>query len=157
MLTSLNHIGFSVADLDRSIEFYTELLGYPPYFKEVYDVEYVGRIVGYPGAVQYAAFFKLPGDQGLFLELIQYLKPEPRVVDMESYNAGIAHLCLAVDDLDAEFERITAIGGRFRSESVVQSDYGIYVGARSAYFRDPDDISIQLVELVDGVDPGLEG
>ncbi|MDQ6524499.1 VOC family protein [Nocardioides sp. LHD-245] len=156
MLTSLNHIGFSVADLDRSVEFYTKLFGYPPYFNEVYDVEYVGRIVGYPGAVQHAAFFRLPGEQGLFLELIQYLHPKPEVVAMESYNAGIAHLCLQVDDLEAEFERISAIGGRFRSESVVQSDYGIYEGARSAYFRDPDDISIQLVELVDGIDPGLE-
>jgi catechol 2,3-dioxygenase-like lactoylglutathione lyase family enzyme len=155
LITSLNHVGFSVSDLDRSIEFYSQLLGYPPYFKEVYDVEYVGRMVGYPGAIQYAAFFKLPGDQQVFLELIQYLNPVPERVDMNGYNAGIAHLCLQVDDLDAEFERITAIGGRFRSESVVDSDYGIYEGARSAYFRDPDDISIQLVQLVGGVDPGM--
>ena len=75
LFISLNHIGFAVSDLDQSIRFYSDLFNEPPYFKEVYDVPYIGDLVGYPGAVQYAAFFRIPGPSSLFLELIQYLNP----------------------------------------------------------------------------------
>ena len=151
-LLAINHVGYAVSDLDRSIEFFTELLGQEPYFKEVYDVEYIGRVVGYPGAIQYAAFFTLPGTHA-FLELIQYINPPAGMVDMETYNAGNAHLCFQVDDLAAEYERITALGGVFRSPGPVASDYGVYDGAQTLYFRDPDGISIQLVQLTEGMDP----
>jgi len=155
--TAVNHIGFAVADLERSVRFYSGLFDEPPYFDEIYDVEYIGRIVGYPGAIQHAAFFRLPGQPEMFLELIQYLRPEAGIVDMESYNAGNAHLCLVCSDLVAEFERIKKLGGEFRSGSPVTSDYGVYEGARTAYFRDPDGISIQLVELKEGMDPAGHG
>jgi catechol 2,3-dioxygenase-like lactoylglutathione lyase family enzyme len=149
---ALNHIGFAVSDLNRSVDFYTQLLGEPPYFDEIYDVPYIGRIVGYPGAIQHAAFFRLPGQSELFLELIEYLHPLPGVVDMESYNAGNAHLCLACDDLHLEYDRIKKIGGTFRSDEPISSDYGVFEGARTAYFRDPDGISIQIVQLNEGID-----
>jgi len=150
---ALNHIGFAVGDLDRSVAFYTRLLGEPPYFQEVYDVAYIGEMVGYPGAVQYAAFFRIPGQPDLFLELIQYLHPPAGAVDMEAYNAGNAHLCLATHDLDAAWSHIVEIGGVPRSARIVTSDYGVYEGARSMFFRDPDGITIQLVELPPGTDP----
>lgn len=150
---ALNHIGYAVGDLDRSIEFYTKLLGQPPYFKEVYDVPYIGEMVGYPGAVQYAAFFTIPGQPDMFLELIQYLNPPARSVSMEAYNAGNAHLCLATSDLRTAFDFIVSIGGVPRAKDIVTSDYGVYSGAKSAFFRDPDGITIQVVEIPEGMDP----
>ena len=152
-LMALNHVGFAVSDLSRSIQFYEALLGEEPYFQEIYDVEYIGRVVGYPGATQHAAFFRLPG-QSTFLELIQYLQPPAGRVDMETYNAGNAHLCLQCDNLAAEYERIKSIAGAtFRSDGPVDSDYGVYGGARTVYLRDPDGISIQFVEIPGGMDP----
>jgi catechol 2,3-dioxygenase-like lactoylglutathione lyase family enzyme len=146
-------MGFAVADLERSIAFYTGLLGEGPYFDEVYDVEYLGRLVGHPGAVQHAAFFRLPGQPDLFLELIQYLKPVPGVVDMNAYNAGNAHICLACDDLVAAHDLVVSLGGDVRSQGIVETDYGVYEGTRAFFFRDPDGITVQIVELPPGVDP----
>lgn len=154
---ALNHIGYAVGDLDRSIVFYTRLLGRPPYFKEVYDVPYIGEMVGYPGAIQYAAFFEIPGQPDMFLELIQYLNPPAGAVSMEAYNAGNAHLCLATSDLQAAFDLIVGIGGTPRARNIVTSDYGVYSGARSAFFRDPDGITIQVVEIPEGMDPSGRG
>jgi catechol 2,3-dioxygenase-like lactoylglutathione lyase family enzyme len=148
--TSLNHIGFAVSDLDRSIRFYSDLLNEPPYFKEIYDVPYIGDLVGYPGAIQYAAFFRIPGQASVFLELIQYLNPVSQKVSMEAYNAGNSHLCLATSDLDAAYHHI---GGKPRSENIVTSNYGVYEGARSMFFRDIDEITIQIVEIPEGMDP----
>jgi catechol 2,3-dioxygenase-like lactoylglutathione lyase family enzyme len=153
-IRALNHMGFSVGDLDRSVRFYTELLGVPPYFRERYDVPYIGRMVGYPGAIQEAAFFRLPEQADVFLELIQYLEPAAGAVRMEAYNAGNAHLCLTCEDLDAEYARLAAVDGvSFRSDGPVSSDYGVYTGARGLFLRDPDGILIQLVEIPPDIDP----
>lgn len=153
MFHGLNHIGYAVGDLDRSVEFYTQLFEYPPYFKEVYDVPYIGEMVGYPGAIQYAAFFAIPGQPDMFLELIQYLNPLAGTVSMEAYNAGNAHLCLLTANLRTAFDFIVRIGGVPRAKDIVTSDHGVYSGAKSAFFRDPDGITIQVVEIPEGMDP----
>lgn len=148
-LVAVDHIGFSVSDIGRSIRFYTELFGYEPHFTEIYDTPYIGEVVGYPGAIQHAAFFRLPGQPSTYLELIQYLEPAAARVDMARYNAGNAHLCLQCEDIGLEAERLVGLGAR-PVGAPTTSDYGIYTGARTMYFLDPDEISIQLVELRGG-------
>jgi catechol 2,3-dioxygenase-like lactoylglutathione lyase family enzyme len=142
-----DHVGFSVADLDRSVEWYTFLFEEPPIFRKLYDVEYISRVLGYPGAVLDAALWELPG--GARLELLEYKHPTPGRVDMESYNVGNGHLCLIVDDLAAEFERLRG-RAEFRDPEPVEIPWGHYAGGRSCYLRDPDGISIELVQYPPG-------
>jgi catechol 2,3-dioxygenase-like lactoylglutathione lyase family enzyme len=141
--TALDHVGFAVSNLDRSASFYTELLGSDPVLRKVWDVEYVGRIVGYPGVKMDCAFWSLPGDS--ILELIEYLEPSPGRVDMETYNAGNAHLCLVTEDLHADFERLRDVA-EFRYPTPVRIPWGPYEGGWAAYVRDPDGISIELLQ-----------
>jgi catechol 2,3-dioxygenase-like lactoylglutathione lyase family enzyme len=146
--SALDHIGFSVASLDRSIPFYTALLGEEPLLRKKWDVEYVGEVVGYRGLVLEAAFWRLPG--GTILELIEYVEPPPRSVDLETYNIGNAHLCLVTDDMDSDFERLRPLGAAFRSERPVEIPWGPYRGGKACYLRDGDGISIELLELPPG-------
>ena len=141
--TALDHVGFSVSDLDRSVEWYSFLLDEKPILRKTWDVEYVGRIVGYPGVKMECAFWRLPG--GAVLELLEYLDPRPGQVDMETYNAGNAHLCLVVDDLASEFERLRD-HVEFRDPEPVEIPWGPYRGGKACYLRDPDGISIELLE-----------
>jgi catechol 2,3-dioxygenase-like lactoylglutathione lyase family enzyme len=143
----LDHIGFSVADMDRSVDFYTFLLEEPPVLRKTWEVEYVSRIVGYPGTRMECAFWNL--FDGTVLELLRYLEPPPGIVDMESYNAGNAHLCLLVDDLDADFERLRG-RVRFRDPEPVVIPWGPYTGGKACYFRDPDGISVELMQQPPG-------
>ena len=145
--SGLDHVGFSVSDLDRSVEWYTEFLGEEPSLRKVWDVDYISGIVGYPNTKMDCALWKLPG--GALLELIEYLEPSPAVVDMETYNAGDAHLCLQVDDLDAEFERLR---GRvaFRSAQAIEIPWGPYKGGKVCYLHDPDEISVELMQMPPG-------
>jgi catechol 2,3-dioxygenase-like lactoylglutathione lyase family enzyme len=145
--TGLDHVGFSVSDLDRSVSWYTDFFGDPPQLRKVWDVEYVSRIVGYPNCKMDCAFWRLPG--GTILELIQYLEPPAGIVDMESYNAGNGHLCLVTEDLAADFERLR---GRvqFRDPNPVRIPWGPYEGGWACYLRDPDGISIELMQLRPG-------
>lgn len=142
---ALDHIGYAVADLDQSIAFYEVLLGVPLLFRKTWDVPYVGDIVGYPDVVMDGGFFRLPN--GVVLELLQYRNYGPGVVDMESWNAGNAHLCLVTDDMEADFARLRAAGyDTFRSAQPVPIPWGPYKGGVACYLRDPDGISIELME-----------
>ena len=150
--TGLDHVGFAVSNLDQSVEWYSRFLDEPPVLRKTWDVEYVGRIVGYPGVKMEGAFWRLPG--GTVLELLQYLYPDPGRVDMETYNVGNAHLCLVVDDLDADFERLRD-RVEFRDPEPVEIPWGPYKGGKACYLRDPDGISIELMQLPAG-GPRLE-
>jgi catechol 2,3-dioxygenase-like lactoylglutathione lyase family enzyme len=143
----LDHVGFAVASLDRSVAWYTEFLGSPPSLRRTWDVGYMSDVVGYPDCRMECAFWNL--DDGTVLELIEYLEPAPARVDMETYNVGNGHLCLVADDLEAEYERLRPIA-RFRSTRPVPIPYGPYEGGLVCYLRDPDGISIQLMQLPPG-------
>jgi catechol 2,3-dioxygenase-like lactoylglutathione lyase family enzyme len=147
VFTGLDHIGFSVSDLDRSVAWYTDFLGESPMMRKVWEVEYVSRIVGYPNCRMECAFWNLPG--GTVLELLHYLEPAPGSVDMESYNAGNGHLCLVTEDLAADFARLR---GRvqFRDPEPVEIPWGPYAGGWACYLRDPDGISVELMQLPPG-------
>jgi catechol 2,3-dioxygenase-like lactoylglutathione lyase family enzyme len=142
-----DHVGFSVANLDRSVEWYTFLFEEPPMLRKLYDVEYISRVLGYPGAILDAALWELPG--GARFELLEYKHPEPGRVDMESYNVGNSHLCLVTADLAADFERLRGLA-ELRHPEPVAIPWGPYTGGKACYLRDPDGISIELLELPPG-------
>jgi catechol 2,3-dioxygenase-like lactoylglutathione lyase family enzyme len=141
--SALDHVGFSVASLDRSIAWYTELLGEPPIGRGRWEHPYVAVVVGYPEVVMEAAFWRLPG--GTVLELIEYVVPAPGRVDPETFNVGNAHLCLVTADVHADFERLRGIAA-FRSAEPVAIPWGPYAGGWACYLRDPDGISVELIQ-----------
>jgi catechol 2,3-dioxygenase-like lactoylglutathione lyase family enzyme len=150
---AIDHIGFTVARLDRSIPFYSALLDEEPMLRKTWDIEYIGRMLGYRDVVLDAAFWRLPGEA--VLELIEYKRPRGRRVDMETFNVGNAHLCLVTPDLAAEYRRLAALGTEFRSPAPVHIPWGPYKGGRACYLRDPDGVSIELIQLPEG-GPGFE-
>lgn len=139
-----HHVGFTVADMDRSIPWYTTLLqNGPSAVQRGWDAEYSAEMIGYPGCSIDWAYFPLPG--GGNLELIQYTNPEPRLVDMETFCIGNGHLCLVVEDLHAEYGRLAGLAD-FRTATPVQIPVGPNAGGWGAYLRDPDGITIQLLQ-----------
>lgn len=146
-LGAVDHLGFTVADLDRSSEWYTRLLGEEPIVRTAVGPGYIGAIVGYPDCKMEWALWRLPN--GPMLELIQYIVPAAARVDMETFNVGNGHLCLVTDDLDGDCERMAG-HAELRSPAPVEIPAGPYQGARVAYMRDPDGISVELIELPPG-------
>ncbi len=144
-IQSVDHTGFTVSDLDRSVEWYTRLLGTGPRMRKRSADEYMGAMIGYPGCEIEYAYFPLPGGEAM-LELIQYLTPPSASVDTETSNLGNGHLCLLVDDLRAEFARLSPWAS-FRSSAPVEITAGANKGGWGAYLRDPDGITIQMMQV----------
>jgi catechol 2,3-dioxygenase-like lactoylglutathione lyase family enzyme len=145
MLIGISHTGFTVADVRAAASFYERLFGGPPEVRRIYAAPYTSDQVGYPGARLDIAIFRIPGSD-VRLELIQYLEPAGTPVDTETKNPGTAHLCLITDDLAAEFTRLTSLGARPRSTAPVMITSGPNQGRQVAYFRDPQGLTIEIVE-----------
>jgi catechol 2,3-dioxygenase-like lactoylglutathione lyase family enzyme len=143
-VVGVDHTGFTVADLDRSIDWYRQLLGAEPLVRKRSSDGYMGAMIGYADCEIEYAYFPLPG--GGKLELIEYVEPQSERVDTETKNLGNGHLCLLVDDIHGEFERLSEIAS-FRSAAPVAITAGPNQGGWGAYLRDPDGITIQLMQL----------
>jgi lactoylglutathione lyase len=144
-IVGTHHTAFQVADLDRSLTFYRDLLGFAVVWERVNQEEYVRQIVGYPEAVLHQALLRLPGSDHC-LELIDYRGVKRQPVDTSPPNPGTAHLCLLVSDLPHEYERLTAAGTRSVSEPVLVTS-GPNEGRLAVYMIDPDGFPVELLEV----------
>lgn len=74
MIRGIDHINIVVADLERSVQFYTGLLG----FRKTHDVfmegAWIEEIVRLKGVKGKVAFVEPPGG-GLRIELLEYVAP----------------------------------------------------------------------------------
>jgi catechol 2,3-dioxygenase-like lactoylglutathione lyase family enzyme len=145
----IGHVGVSVSNMEEAIAFYKVVLQAEP--TEIWDgvdKPYLDHEVGYDDVHLRVATFAMPVG---YFELLEYVNPKPGRIDPESYNAGHVHICLDVDDIQAEYERLrdADIGIEFRGDgpSVVPDDDPDYAGYKCLYFRTPDGTSIEIAEV----------
>ncbi|MEO9176203.1 MAG: VOC family protein [Gaiellales bacterium] len=143
---AFHHTGYTVSDLDRSLEFYQGLLGLEVLARQEKQGGYLAAIVGYPDAHVRMAHLRVPGADHV-LELFQYLAPEGEQRGrIEPRDVGTAHLCLVVDDLPAVYRRLLAAGVETFVSPPVEVDTGINTGGFGLYLRDPDGILVEIFQ-----------
>jgi catechol 2,3-dioxygenase-like lactoylglutathione lyase family enzyme len=140
----LHHTGYTVSDLDHSLEFYRDLLGCEVIATQEKEGGYLAAIVGYPSAHVRMAHLRAPESDHI-IELFEYLSPAAGRLQLEPRKVGTAHLCFIVADLDATYERLLAAGVEFFSPPV-EVDTGINRGGRALYLHDPDGIPMELFQ-----------
>ena len=125
-LNGIHHISIICSDYQRSLDFYTKVLG----------LEVIAE--HYREARQsYKADLALNGQY--VVELFSFPSPPPRPSYPEA--AGLRHLAFVVDDINeaaAELERMGV------DHEAVRSDE--YTGKRFFFMQDPDGLPIELYE-----------
>jgi catechol 2,3-dioxygenase-like lactoylglutathione lyase family enzyme len=143
-VSGVDHIGLTVTDIERSIEFYTSVLECSIVMRQEKEGGYLAAIVGYPGAHVLMTHLQPPGG-GPRIELFQYLVPESADRDLEPRNVGNAHICFVVEDLAGLYEKLVAKGINTISPPI-EVDTGVNTGGSSLYLYDPDGITLELFQ-----------
>lgn len=141
----------TVADMDRSVEFYSQVLS----FKKVSDVEVFGTEYEYL--------------QGLFslrmrvvrmhlgsesIELTEYLTPKGRPIplDSRSNDHWFQHIAIAVSDMDKAYQHLRQYKVQHASTAPqrIPAANTVAAGIRAFYFKDPDGHNLELIYFPPG-------
>lgn len=138
-----DHVGITVADLDKVAEFFVEL-GLEVEGRTFVEGEFLDTVIGIPGSQTEIVMLRTP-DGGARLELSSFVRPghQPGSPTAMATELGLRNVCFEVDDLRAAVERLAADG------------YGLVGGIgqyeqswRMAYVRGPEGIIVSLAQRI---------
>ena len=117
MISAVAHVSFTVSDLERSLRFYRDLLGFELRFvtERGGPGSVTETILGIPGVRIKIGMLAL-GD--FSLELIEYIHPAGHKLDLATSNTGATHLAFFVDDIEKRYEFLASNGVSFKSRPV---------------------------------------
>ena len=143
MITGFNHTSFTVADIDKSVAFWTNMLGFEAASVSPREGDWQQAVTGIAGASLMIAHLY---GHGHHVELVQYVDgamigeaPPP------SLNSA-AHVCLEVDDIRATWAELMAAGATAQGK-IAYVTVGPVGGCWAGYLRDPNGIIIELLEV----------
>jgi catechol 2,3-dioxygenase-like lactoylglutathione lyase family enzyme len=140
---TVSHVGVCVRDLDRSLRFYCEGLGFELVESNTVGEEF-GRLMEIDDVALQSRFIRR---DGVSIELLHFDSPgylgEP--VPRPMNQLGLTHLSLRVRDLDAVAGVIEALGGDVRRGT--RTTFGSSNALDFVYCTDPDGVRIELMHI----------
>jgi catechol 2,3-dioxygenase-like lactoylglutathione lyase family enzyme len=144
-IIAADHTGITVSNLERSIAFWRDVLGFEFSHSAHQTGERPEQITGVKGAELKLAVLKTP--TGHKIELLEYFAPPDRArIDARPCDVGHVHVALIVDDLDAVLERIRASGWKAAGKPQTLKQ-GPNAGKQVVYVRDPDGTTIEFMQM----------
>jgi catechol 2,3-dioxygenase-like lactoylglutathione lyase family enzyme len=142
MITSIRHTGIVVNDLETSMSFYCDLLG----FKITRQMKESGGHIDNMLALNEVVVttVKMSAPDGQILELLRFHSPQGVQKTREINEIGISHIAFEVDNLNNEYNRLKDKGILFNSPPQLSPD-GY---AKVAFCRAPEGTFIELVEVL---------
>ena len=139
MIVGFDHTSFTVADIGKSVDFWSKFLGFETAFVAPRSGDWPGKVTGVPGAQLMVAHLNGYGHR---MEFIQYTEGAAAAPPLKPSMPGVAHVCLKVDDIEVTY--LALINGGATSQGEITD---VRPGCRAAYIRDPNGIIIELLEL----------
>jgi len=142
---SFGHTGFITPDIERSVAFWSEVLGFRPEPIGERSAPWLERFIGVPGAhMRLAHLF----GHGAHIEFIEFVSPPGEPIRPDANQPGAAHICLRATRLVELRQEILDAGGALQGE-ISEITEGIAKGLRGLFMRDPHGILIELVEVAE--------
>ena len=139
-----DHVGITVADLDRALAFFVGL-GFDVEGRTFVEGDFIDTVIGMTGARSEIVMLRPPGG-GTGLELATFVRPdhEPGSPDAMANQLGIRNVGFEVDDVRAVVDQAAAQG------------YGLVGGIgeyehtwRMAHIRGPEGLVVSVSERID--------
>jgi catechol 2,3-dioxygenase-like lactoylglutathione lyase family enzyme len=132
-----HHVGVTVSDLDRAIEFYTDVLGLSVQAR--FEVAGEAFETGVDIAGASAQFAHLDGNS-VRIELVEYEPAGDDEVAPQLNDSGATHLGFRVADLDIFYQALPSTVETLSSPQTTET------GTRILFVRDPEQNLIEILE-----------
>jgi catechol 2,3-dioxygenase-like lactoylglutathione lyase family enzyme len=144
MEPTFSHFGICVSDLDRSLRFYCQALGFEKAESHTIGSEFAA-LMDLPEVAVTSQFIRKGSTA---IELLAFSEPEPfgdksrRAVN----QLGLTHLSFRVADVEETAAAIVALGGSRVESSRTTIDFG-GTPLEFVYCTDPDGVRVELMDL----------
>jgi lactoylglutathione lyase len=137
---TVSHVGICVSDLDRSLRFYCDGLGFEPTDRAELDGSFAALLEVGPDLEATQQFVRR---EGMLLSLMCFAHPEPLGPPSSTRrHLGLTFLAFDVPDLAAAVARLVRHGG-----AVLESTRTAVQGFEMVFLADPDGVRIELLEV----------
>jgi len=148
IVRSVESVGMTVSDIDRSVDFYSRVLS----FRNVSDVELAGseyeQLEGVFGLRMRVARMQLGTE---FIELTEYLAPKGRLVpaDSRSNDRWFQHIAIITSDMDRAYAwlRQNKVAPVSTGPQTLPDYIRPAAGIRAFYFEDPDRHPLEILQF----------
>jgi catechol 2,3-dioxygenase-like lactoylglutathione lyase family enzyme len=141
---TFSHFGICVSDLDRSLRFYCEALGFEVAESHAIGSEFA-RLMDFTDVAVTSQFIR---KGTVAIELLAFAEPAPfgdgqrRAVN----QLGLTHLSFRVSDVEGVVAKVVELGGTVVESSRTTIDFG-GTPLEFVYCTDPDGVRVELMDL----------
>lgn len=136
------HTGIITKNIDKSLEFYRDILGLTVIQDFTDSSKYINTITGIKNGS--AHFIKLKANDGSVIELLEYPSHPTNPVHLSIINVGICHVAFQVQSSEDAYNKLIKNNIKVLSKPILSSE-----GFAKVFFcLDPDNVRVELVEMI---------
>ena len=152
MIRAVDHINIVVSNLERSVKFYTEILGFTEIKRADLSGEWIEKIVGLKNVKATVVYVVAPDGEPR-IELLHYHTPAGARIAANAIanTVGLRHIAFRVQNIDETVKKLRDAGVALLTDpikvpnTVVEHDLGSKL---LCYFHDPDGTLLELAEYI---------
>lgn len=150
MLQEIMHIGITVSDMDKSINFYKDILGLVLKGEMIMTGPETDKLFNKKNCKVRVTY--LNSSDNLVspsIELIQFVSNSARIDKADLHKTSISEICFYVNDIEKEYKNLKEKGVQFISKpqffDLSSQGFG---KSKAVYFKDPDGIILELLQPI---------
>ena len=151
MIKEVLHIGITVKDMDKSIDFYKNTLNLSFEGEMIMEGIETDILFGIKNCKVRVVYFN--GSKELFappIELLQFLSHRTNLDSANLHKNSISEICFKVDDIEKTYDRLKQKSVEFISKpqffDFTSQGFG---KSKAVYFKDPDGVILELLETIE--------
>ena len=143
MIKGMHHFSFTVSNIEESVHFFCDILGLKANPAWEMKGDPIEKIVQMPGTWLKLCNVITPDNNTI--ELIEYVSPKGKTIDLSTCNTGVAHLGFQVDSIQETYEELMRKGLKFEQGPIpIPSEPGESL-AVLGYIKGPDNITMEFI------------